>query len=338
MKRIVEAAKARAIEVGKPDLAAAVNEIYEQSKTDNVLKTLLEAILTQNSTPKQNDEFQGYVRAAKKKLKDAKNSVRQPPAASSKTNGTQEKPQIINTSSPAKPSLPSPPLAPPESSPPIPSTELAEPAKSKVSLKLKSPAKHRRRQGKDAMSVSPRKRAGSAGSDSSLTSLTSNEGDDEDMDLDEADGLNNGPPPSAPHAARPNGLRGSKDQAAERGSLAVPSAGGAKRSSAEAELEQERDRALAAKKQKFSESIARDYDFQESSVRPSVSAPKSRASQLKRQSETNGATRPTTRGSRAVSIDGESPLSSPAPSRQSTPKFIKTAPKLGGKRAKTKQS
>ncbi|SMR53495.1 unnamed protein product [Zymoseptoria tritici ST99CH_1E4] len=361
LKRIVEAAKARAIEVGKPDLAAAVNEIYEQSKTDDRLHTLLEAILTQHATPAQNESFQEYVRAAKKKLKDAKNSLRQQPASSSsKSNGTQEKPQVINTSSPAKPTPsqqpppPPPPIlasAPTESSPPIPSTEAADIIKPKVSLKLKSPAKHqhRRRQGKGVMSVSPRKRAGSAGSDSSLTDLTSNEGDAraDDMDLDGPDELNNGPVAPAPPPTRLNGPKGSKDQAAERGSLAVPGSGAAKRSSVEAELEQERDRELAKKKQKLGESVAREYDFQESSVRPHLSARGSRASQLRQSAaapsplnlQVNGTRGSSVRGSRAVSIEGESPLSSPATSRQGTPRAARTmAPKLGGKRAKTKQS
>lgn len=188
------------------------------------------------------------------------------------------------------------------------------------------------------MSISPKKRSGSVGSDSSLTSLTSNEDDGHDMDLEGVDDSRPGT------SAGANGVIG-KDHAAERGSLAVPS-GAAKRSSADAELDEERDRALAAKKQKLTEEIARDPEYQESYIRPPMPAPRSRAARIK-----EGALAPPSlrldpnggrsRGSRAASLDGDSPLSelSPTTSRQSTPKIAKPAPKpTFGKRAKTKQS
>lgn len=71
LKRVVEAAKKRANETGKAELAAAVNEIYQNSLTDSKLRVLLEAILTQTANATQNGEFQAYVRAAKKRLKGA---------------------------------------------------------------------------------------------------------------------------------------------------------------------------------------------------------------------------------------------------------------------------
>lgn len=340
LKRVVEAAKARAAEVGKPDLAAAVDEIYVQSQLDYKLRVLLEAILTQNATPYQNMEFQGYVRAAKKKLKDQKVKARQQPAQ--RTNGMQDNSaQAIQSKLTSDSSFQNRT----ETSTAHHSTEHLEPSKHKLSLKVKSPAKdpNRRRSGKDNMSGSPRKRAGSDASDSSLTSLTSNE-DDGDMELDE-------PEQSETSSAQPtqaNGIKG-KDHAAERGSLAVPG-GVLKRTSADADAEDdEREQQLAAKRQKLSEGVARDSEYPESSVRPSVSAPKTRALQRLKESafgrppprlELGTSRGASTRGSRAVSTDVESPLSdlSPPGSRQSTPRLFKNAPKPTGKRAKTKQS
>ncbi|KAK4629386.1 hypothetical protein CLAFUW4_07881 [Fulvia fulva] len=72
LKRVVEAAKQRACDVGKPDLAQAVNQIYLDALIDMRLRVLLEAILTQEATAKQNEEFQEYVRRAKRKLRDTK--------------------------------------------------------------------------------------------------------------------------------------------------------------------------------------------------------------------------------------------------------------------------
>ncbi|CAK3901221.1 Curved DNA-binding [Lecanosticta acicola] len=347
LERVVEAAKARAREVGKPDLAHAVEEVYQQSLTNARLQILLEAILTQQATQDQTREFQGYVKVAKRALKDAKNKARQAPAG----NLYQQNSTPQNTAPPFQPpkvTVRPPPTQQtrPEPASAIPSTEVPEATRSKLTLKVKSPAKdsNPRRSANGNMSVSPRKRAGSAGSDSSLTSLTSNEDNGDDMDLDDE-----------PHASTGNAGAGStrgqshrvKDHAAERGSLAV--AGGAtKRSSADAELEEERDRQLAAKKQKMSESTARDFEYQESNVRPAMPAPRSRAARVRDSAlappslrlDPNGSRAASTRGSRAASTDVESPLTdlSPAISRQSTPQLPKNPPKTTGKRAKTKQS
>ncbi|KAK5121011.1 hypothetical protein LTR85_005795 [Meristemomyces frigidus] len=65
VKRVVEAAKQRALDVGKPLLAAAVHEIWVTSLNDERLTELLEAVLTQSTTRQQTLEFQGYVKAAK---------------------------------------------------------------------------------------------------------------------------------------------------------------------------------------------------------------------------------------------------------------------------------
>lgn len=340
LKRVVEAAKARAIEVGKPDLADAVNEIYEQSQLDKNLRVLLEAILTQNATQAQNTEFQDYVRAAKKKLKDAKNKARQAAAKPTETQQARAAAYSPATSLTLQPAHSS---TAPEASTAVPSTEYLEPMKPKISLKVKSPMKDpsRRRSGNGKMSISPRKRSGSVGSDSSLTSLTSNEDDGEEE-------VNSPARPTSSFAgpsSRVNGLQG-KDHAAERGSLAAPS-NAVKRSSADA-FDDEGERALAAKKQRLREGIERDFEYQESSIRPALSQPRSRLHRVKDGAlappslrlELHGNRAASARGSRAVSNDIDSPLSdlSPVNSRQSTPRFNKPVPKLTGKRAKTKQS
>lgn len=326
LRRVVEAAKARAVDLGNPGLASAVNEVYLWSLADIKLRSLLDAILNQEATPDQSVEFQGYVKLAKKKLKDAKNKARQQPTG--KANGTQE---IQKALSPT-------PKVPVQSAPPtgvfrtaIPSTEHPEGSKPRISLKIKSPSKlsNRRRSGNRNMTTSPRKRSGSAGSDSSLTSLTSNEdANTNDMDLD------------APSMSDVNGVK-TKDHAAERGSLAIPG-GAVKRSSAEAELEEERDRTLAAKKQKLTEKINRDYDYEESHERPKIH-PGSRVAKVKADArgvpslrlDANGAN---ARGSNALSMDVDSPLSdlSPPASRQNTPRPVKKP--IGKRGAKTKQS
>ncbi|KAK4497902.1 hypothetical protein PRZ48_010557 [Zasmidium cellare] len=345
LQRVVDAAKQRAYEVGKPDLAAAVNAVYELSMRDLHLRLLLEAVLTQRATAEQNASFQDYVRAAKKRLKDEKKSkgsktqARQQPAANA--NGTLHKSETAHSPS-INLTLPPQPHPATENTSAIPSTEHPEPSKPRISLKVKSPHKspnkdsHRRRTGNGAMSVSPRKRAGSAGSDSSLTSLTSND----EMDIDEPEEPSSLEGPSS----RVNGVKG-KSHASS--SLAVPGAT-TKRTSAEAELEEERDRAFAAKKQKLNESVARDYEYQESNVRPSRPPPRSRAARVRddalvppslRLDPTSSRTA-SVRGSRAASLDVDSPLSelSPATSRQSTPQVWKAPPKPAGKRAKTKTS
>ncbi|KAK4540573.1 hypothetical protein LTR36_009103 [Oleoguttula mirabilis] len=68
LKRVVEAAKQRAIATGKPHLAAAVQEIWLVSLHDERLTDLLEALLTQTATPEQTLVFQDYVRDAKMHL------------------------------------------------------------------------------------------------------------------------------------------------------------------------------------------------------------------------------------------------------------------------------
>lgn len=338
LNAVVEAAKARAVDAGKPDLAAAVNEIYLQSLTDARLTELLESILTQTATKTKTAEFQVYVRAAKKKLREAKEANDSPKKKPSNNK------QSLPLRSPAKfTSVENENSA-------IPSTELVDTQKPRLSLKVKSPSKEtsRRRSGQSTtMSSSPaKKRAGSAESDSSLTDMTSNADEDMDVDVDGPDNPSEGPSRTALSV---NGING-KDQAAERGSLAPPNRG-IKRSSAEVEpQDEERERAIASKKQKLNETVTRDYPCEESSIREPAKTPASRLrSQRGRNSSlpplavpatTSGGRNASARGSRAVSTDLDSPLTEPltTSSRMSTPQDYKAPARTFGKKAKTKQS
>ena len=111
LKDVVEEAKRRAHAAGKPDLAAAVNEIYLQSLVNTHLTQLLEHILSQAATPEQQAEFQNYVKKAKKKLKTDRANVKKRKVPES-TNGSQSLPlrspakfTSVNTETSAAPSI-----------------------------------------------------------------------------------------------------------------------------------------------------------------------------------------------------------------------------------------
>lgn len=335
-RRIVEEAKRRAMQANKPDLADAVNEIFLWSLKNAVLMDLLQAILSQKATKEQNEQFLKHVKKAKKKLKEQKGLE---DAAARDQPGNANGSQSLPLRSPSK-------FASSElESSAIPSTEPTESAKPKDSLTVKPPKKtsHRRTSQTGNMAGSPGKaRDGSPGSDSSLTDLTSNP--DDDMDVDE--------PATGTAAESLVGARlgQAKDHAAERGSLAAPNRN-LKRSSAEADIQDdEREREIASKKQKLNASITRDAEYEESNVRGSAD---SRASRLRTRHgknsiggppglsvNTSGGRREGGRGGRAISMDLDSPLSTPltASSRQSTPHIYKGPTKAFGKKAKTKQS
>ncbi|TKA72898.1 hypothetical protein B0A55_05346 [Friedmanniomyces simplex] len=343
-ERVVEAAKARAIEVGKPDLAEAVHEIWLDSLKSVHLADLLEAILTQTATAAQTEDFQNHVRRAKKRLRDAKEKHRKKPAKNN-TNGT----QALPLRSPSSNSTSQPVALPPATTFTLPSTEPTDSTKKKLSIKVNSPTRQPRRRSEqgDKMVVSPPKSRARSGSETSeLTDLTSDgEGP---LQLGGADQLSHGPPTVAPKA---NGIHG-KDHAAERGSLAAPG-GKLKRSSADAELDDEgweREKVIMTKKMKLSETITRSAPYQESDMRTSArEAHPQRVTRTKPKSlvpppialPPAGSSRAASaRGSRAPSINPDSPLTdiSTNSSRLSTPRIMKTAPKPPGKRAKTKNS
>ena len=339
IKGVVEEAKRRASQVGKPDLAAAVNQIYIWSLDNKRLMILLKTILKQNATAAETQEFQDHVRKAKKQLK-AENDAKDAKEAKLKADKAAKVAQALPLRSPSKFTSEDAETSA------IPSTEQTDTLQPQRPVKGKSPSKspHRRRSGQNGnMSASPSKdRSGGYDSDSSLTDMTSNPEDD--MDVDEPDGLAS-PGPSASTAA----LKG-KDFAAERGSLAAPNRN-LKRSSADAELQDdERDRDLEAKKRKLNETVVRDYHARESNMRgtPNGTASRLRTRQGKNVSlappslsvTSNGTRNTSRRASRAASSELDSPLSEAQTqsSRQSTPHVPKAPAKTFGKKAKTKQS
>ncbi|KAK1092525.1 hypothetical protein LTR48_004181 [Friedmanniomyces endolithicus] len=262
LQRVVESAKARAMEVGKPDLAAAVHEIWVESLKSVHLTDLLEAILTTTATAAQTEDFQNHVKRAKKRLRDAKEKHRKKPAKNN-TNGTQALPLRSPSDSTSQPA------PPPTTNFAVPSTEHTDSSKTRLSLKVKSPTKQPRRrpeQGGKMASLPPKSRARSGSETSELTDLTSDgEGP---LPPGVADQLSHGPPSVA---AKTNGIHG-KDHAAERGSLAAPG-GKLKRSSAEAELDDEgweREKVIITKKAKLGETVTRDTPYQESDMRSSA--------------------------------------------------------------------
>lgn len=332
LKAVVDEAKFRAHEQGKPNLALAVEDIYQQSLTDTRICTLLERILLQNATPDQKAEFQEHVKRTKKKLKDAKRAVE--PQGGDKD---------LPLRSPAKDAQIT---TIKDESPAIPSTEKSEAPRPKLSIKVKSPPKptasRGSSQGGPASSSPIKPKSEDVGDNSDLSELTElSEGEEMAVDTpEEVDEMSTG------SASAVKGVKG-KGNAGDAGSLGVPS-GNLKRSSADAEIQEtEEDRALSAKKLKLSNTIQRDYDFQESHLRGSLTRP-SRGAGAKNGAgappkitlHPNGGGNVSTRGNRAISAEADSPLSSPAmSSRRSTPHVWRgPPPKQTGKRAKTKTS
>lgn len=315
LKQVVEAAKNRAVELGKPNTAGAVHQLYIQCLSDDHLVQLLEAILTQTADTEQLNEFHAYVRVARKKSKAAKEKKRAgPPEAangalhSETGNKPMQQSQTTHTAS-TRTDLP-------------PSS-----TKAKLSLKVKSPIKPTRGRPPGKMKVSPAKRSGSVASDSSLTSMTSNEDDDDEVnDLDQPQAAATVP------VARPSSKvtnPRAKDHATQHGSLAAPQRG-LKRSSAEAELQDdgERERTLAKKKQRLSLLVERGEDFPESNIRPA------RDGTLSTRTRAQQATKTTF-------SDFDSPVPSPRSahlSRNTSLRPDDLPPKTFGRKAKIKQS
>ncbi|EMC95572.1 hypothetical protein BAUCODRAFT_494698 [Baudoinia panamericana UAMH 10762] len=326
LKSVVDSAIARAVEANKPDLAAAVQRIWETN------------------------EFQEYVKQAKDQLRIEKNQkrkeekqARKQPAAGG-ANGAQAAPlrSPPKLTSPKVTSTPATMQATDAPSTAIPSTEQPpEASKSKLSLKLKGPAKDSKdRRRSVTMDHSPTHgRTRPKSEESELTDLTSEP--EPDHPAAEA---------SKGRSSRSNGIP-SKNHAAERGTLAAPDRKQLKRSSAEADInDEERERTIAAKKQKLNQSITRDVPYEESDVRQASKPQQSQTRATRANGGSlvppsvsrppNGSPARSLRGSRQPSAEPDSPLSdlSPPSSRLSTPPVLKVPPKPPGKRAKTKTS
>nr|XP_023908645.1 transcription intermediary factor 1-alpha-like [Quercus suber] len=253
LQKIVEEAKKRAVDVGKPDLAGAVHEIWLQSLHDSRLTQLLQDILAQRATKDQTSEFQTYVKEAKARLKErSKNIHREQPAI------------VVNTSEPQPPVSASKLTVPSPSIKASPSKAFsAEPnvlPKARLSLKVRSPRPDPRHPTHPAgfMNNSPSKKIGNVeGSDSDLTEFFSEEEDA--IEVDQA---------TMPRNKQPAVNGGSSHQGpASRAGLNAPDRG-VKRSSAEARAaEDEKDLDFSVKKRRLESGITREYEVQDSNIR-----------------------------------------------------------------------
>ncbi|KAF2862281.1 hypothetical protein K470DRAFT_256244 [Piedraia hortae CBS 480.64] len=106
LRTVVDAAVSRAREKGKPELASAVREIWQESLSNGRLGDLLEAVLLQRASSSQAKEFQTYVKKAKKRLKSNKKERKLRPTFSPKSS-SHVSPSTENSIPNKVPSLPS---------------------------------------------------------------------------------------------------------------------------------------------------------------------------------------------------------------------------------------
>ena len=307
MASIVDGAVQRSREVGNPELGAAIKHVYLESATNARALYLLRAILHQNATPEEAKEFRRELSRAKKFLRAHGREIFGEDYSSIMKGAKRGQ-------SPSEPSAKQPSDRPELVA--RPSIEGGAPApKLKISIrapKQQTPAEPSMSQVNGRASGS-RPRSTSGASDSSLSSLTSQE--DDHMELDQTANLQ----------------------------VAVPK-NNLKRTSAEAEIfTDERDKALAAKKQKLAQTVYKEPQPQkqhtESHIRTSTNRPRAL-----RQQTLNFAVAPPVNGAvngRARRDLSESPLSdlSPPPSPQvATPRAPTAVRSATQKKAKTKQS
>ena len=84
LEKIVNSAVLRATELGDQVLGIAVKQLYEESLHNQELAKLLDAVLTQKPSPSQTNQFQSYIKAARKKIRAGEVilSQSQPPSKS----------------------------------------------------------------------------------------------------------------------------------------------------------------------------------------------------------------------------------------------------------------
>jgi hypothetical protein len=382
LQEVIDSAKQRAYAANRPDLAVTVDEIYKLSHTDDNLKDLLRKVLTEEASDEEKNIFQGYVRKIQKRTKGARSKKHARPVPEVVVNpATSSEPSQAKPNGSAKSAAATVPTVPtPSQTPTLP--------KPRISLKVRNPAKQAESQGEPRPSKkeSPRKRPGSAGSDSSLTQFTSDE--DRPESAKKPTAKSHGNPseakgrtrnslainPQTPNALSPNdaalrspvraGKRSSAEAFSDNDELGRPKSS-SKKSKPESQpaklesapppgatdkkpLENGHADDIARLKQKLGSSVIRDYDFEESNVRP-VREPTSTTTRSHRTrpgaqvtGTPNRSSTLNTNGndSRASSMMvDDSPLSdlSPALSGRSTPQWA-NPPKNLGKRAKTKKS
>jgi hypothetical protein len=378
LQDVIESAKQRAYAANRPDLAVTVDEIYKLSHTDDKLKDLLRKVLTEVASNEEKIIFSGYVRQIQKRTKGARSHKHSRPIPEVVVNSTkssdpsQTKPNgSVNSTATAATTTPTPTLPKP-----------------RISLKVRNPAKQAETQNEPRPSKkeSPKKRPGSAGSDSSLTQFTSDEDRPESAKKPaaKANGTSGETKsrtrnsltvnPQVQNALSPNdaalrspariGKRSSAEAFSDNEELGQPKSG-SKKSKAESQpvklesappaissdkrpLEVAPTDDIARLKRELGSSVIRDYDFEESNIRPArePASATTRSHRTRHGAQVTGtpngpsAPNATDNNSRASSMMvDDSPLSdlSPALSGRSTPQWA-NPPKNVGKRAKTKKS
>lgn len=69
LETVVNSAVARSYEIGNPVLGLAVKKLFDESLGNRTLADLLDAVLSQNPTPRQASDFQAYIKVARKQIK-----------------------------------------------------------------------------------------------------------------------------------------------------------------------------------------------------------------------------------------------------------------------------
>lgn len=93
LEKIVNSAVLRATELGDQVLGIAVKQLYEESLHNRELADLLDAVLTQKPSSSQTNQFQSYIKAARKKIRagediTSKSRSKSPAAKSARTSVT----------------------------------------------------------------------------------------------------------------------------------------------------------------------------------------------------------------------------------------------------------
>ena len=76
LRQVVDSAVERSHEIGNPALGLAVKRLFEESLNNRTLAELLDAVLSQKPTKRQAEDFQGYIKIARKQIKTEKRSNR----------------------------------------------------------------------------------------------------------------------------------------------------------------------------------------------------------------------------------------------------------------------
>lgn len=141
LERVVQAAMERAREAGKHDLAAAVEQVYKDALQDTKLRVLLEAILTQRADRQQNEEFQGYVKLAKAKIREQKEQKIKQDAIDAAAKGAVKPANVPAPTQPQQAPAATPASLPAANAPPTPAaTQLPVPAQVPAKVTLHIPA------------------------------------------------------------------------------------------------------------------------------------------------------------------------------------------------------